>query len=62
MLDNPDFDNQFDYAPYVELDKAGQRRWNEFMSGNFSWRHAVCMAINIYPFTIKSSSKKLLLD
>ena len=62
MLDNPDFDNQFDYAPYVELDKAGQRRWNEFMSGNFSWRHAVSMAINIYPFTIKSSSKNLLLD
>ncbi|KAF8808375.1 hypothetical protein BYT27DRAFT_7222884 [Phlegmacium glaucopus] len=41
MLDNPDFDGQFDYAPYVDLDKAGQRRWNEFMSGNFSWRHAV---------------------
>ncbi|KAF8806107.1 hypothetical protein BYT27DRAFT_7224463 [Phlegmacium glaucopus] len=41
MLNNPDFDGQFDYAPYVDLDKAGQRRWNEFMSGNFSWRHAI---------------------
>lgn len=41
MLDNPDLIGNFDYAPYVELDKAGNRRWNEFMSGNFSWRHAV---------------------
>ncbi|KAF8802592.1 hypothetical protein BYT27DRAFT_7226303 [Phlegmacium glaucopus] len=40
MLNNPDFAGQFDYAPYIDLDKAGQRRWNEFMSGNFSWRHA----------------------
>ena len=37
MLDNPDFNGQFDYAPYVELDKSGKRRWNNFMSGNFSW-------------------------
>lgn len=41
MLDNPDFDGHFDYAPYIDLDKAGNRRWNEFMSGNFAWRHAV---------------------
>lgn len=41
MLDNPDFKDQFDYVPYVELDKSGQRRWNNFMSGNFSWRHCV---------------------
>ena len=41
MLDNPDLNGHFDYAPYVDLDKAGNRRWNEFMSGNFSWRHAV---------------------
>ena len=41
MLDNPDFDGHFNYTPYVDLDKAGNRRWNEFMSGNFSWRHVV---------------------
>ena len=41
MLDNPDFDGLFDYAPYVDLDKAGNRKWNEFLSGNFSWRRAV---------------------
>lgn len=43
MLDNPDFNGQFDYVPYVDLDKSGQRSWNEFMSGNFSWRHAVSL-------------------
>lgn len=41
MLDNPDFDGHFDYAPYVDLDKTGNRKWNEFLSGNYSWRHAV---------------------
>ena len=41
MLDNPDFDREFDYAPYVEVDKSGQRRWNEPMLGNFAWRHVV---------------------
>ncbi|KAF8798346.1 hypothetical protein BYT27DRAFT_7123186 [Phlegmacium glaucopus] len=40
MLDNPDFDQQIDYAPYVELDTSGQRCWSEFMSGNYSWRHS----------------------
>ncbi|KAF8873125.1 hypothetical protein BD779DRAFT_1613705 [Infundibulicybe gibba] len=40
ILDNPDFKSQFNYTPYVELDQSGKRRWNEFMSGNFSWRHA----------------------
>lgn len=24
LLDNPDFDGQFDYAPYVQVDKDGQ--------------------------------------
>ena len=45
MLNNPDFDGQFDYTPYIDLDKTGQRKLNEFMSGNFSWRHAVSLNI-----------------
>ncbi|KAF5386701.1 hypothetical protein D9615_002102 [Tricholomella constricta] len=40
MLDNPDFDGQFDYAPYLRRDKNGQRTWSDFMSGNFAWKHA----------------------
>ncbi|KAF8871508.1 hypothetical protein BD779DRAFT_1453918 [Infundibulicybe gibba] len=39
MLDNPDFDGQFDYTPYVSVGKDGQRRWNDFMSGNYAWKH-----------------------
>ncbi|KAJ6616525.1 hypothetical protein B0H10DRAFT_2390622 [Mycena sp. CBHHK59/15] len=39
MLDNPDFDGEFDTAPYVQLDRDGQRRWSDFMSGNFAWKH-----------------------
>ncbi|KAF5379158.1 hypothetical protein D9615_006028 [Tricholomella constricta] len=40
MLDNPDFDGQFDYAPYLRRNKDGQRTWSDFMSGNFAWKHA----------------------
>ncbi|PPQ95887.1 hypothetical protein CVT25_000389 [Psilocybe cyanescens] len=40
MLDNPDFNQQYDYQSYIELDASGQHNWNEFMSGNFSWHHA----------------------
>ncbi|KAG2031508.1 hypothetical protein BDR03DRAFT_936337 [Suillus americanus] len=37
MLDNPDFDGQFDYAPYTQYDKDGRRQWKNFMSGNYAW-------------------------
>ncbi|KAJ6622418.1 hypothetical protein B0H10DRAFT_2175040 [Mycena sp. CBHHK59/15] len=39
MLDNPDFDGEFDTTPYVQLDRNGKRRWSDFMSGNFAWKH-----------------------
>lgn len=45
LLDNPDFDNQFDYASYVSLNKAGKRTWSDFMSGNYSWRHSVSCSV-----------------
>jgi hypothetical protein len=41
MLENPDFDRQFDYAAYIGLDKAGKRCWSDFMSGNFAYRRSV---------------------
>ncbi|KAJ7603070.1 hypothetical protein FB45DRAFT_882434 [Roridomyces roridus] len=40
MLDNPDFDGAFDTTPYVHLDSNDNRRWSDFMSANFAWRHA----------------------
>lgn len=44
ILSNPEFANDFDATPYVHLDGAEKRRWANFMSGNFAWRHAVCVA------------------
>ena len=41
ILSNPDFDGEFDYQPYVELDEKGQRRWSNFMSGNHAWNNSV---------------------
>ncbi|KAJ7114416.1 hypothetical protein C8R44DRAFT_630053 [Mycena epipterygia] len=40
MLDNPDFDGAFDTTPYVHLDAENKRRWSDFMSANFAWRHS----------------------
>ncbi|KAK0432102.1 uncharacterized protein EV420DRAFT_1655982 [Desarmillaria tabescens] len=40
ILVNRDFEKEFDTAPYVHLDAHNQRRWSDFMSGNYSWRHA----------------------
>ncbi|KAJ6467182.1 hypothetical protein C8R47DRAFT_990496 [Mycena vitilis] len=39
MLDNPDFDGAFDTTPYVHVDANGKRRWHDFMSANFAWKH-----------------------
>jgi Plavaka transposase len=47
MLDNPDFNGQFDLRPYIDLSADGRRRWSNVMSGNIAWRHCVCWAISI---------------
>ncbi|THV03658.1 hypothetical protein K435DRAFT_851604 [Dendrothele bispora CBS 962.96] len=35
MLDNPEFAEEFDTKPYVELKADGTRRWSDVMSGNY---------------------------
>ena len=45
ILANPDFDNEFDPAPYVEIDRDGQRQWADFMSGNYVWHYCVSLII-----------------
>ncbi|KAF8813200.1 hypothetical protein BYT27DRAFT_7220575 [Phlegmacium glaucopus] len=47
MLANLDFDNEFDPAPYVEIDKDGRRRWADFMSANYAWHHCGAMCVPI---------------
>jgi hypothetical protein len=41
MLENPDFRDFFDYAPYRQYDTNGQRRYQNFMSGDWAWKQAV---------------------
>jgi hypothetical protein len=41
LLANPDFNNEFDYAPYQEYDANNEHRYRDFMSGNWSWKQAV---------------------
>lgn len=43
LLANPDFEDQFDTAAYVHVDSDEIRYWGDFMSGNFAWRHSVCL-------------------
>ncbi|KAJ7509292.1 hypothetical protein B0H11DRAFT_2427626 [Mycena galericulata] len=40
LFSRHDFDGAFDPAPYVHLDSKGKRRWHDFMSANFGWRHS----------------------
>lgn len=41
LLSNPDFKDEFDYAPFHEYDANGKHRFQNFMSGNWSWKQAV---------------------
>jgi hypothetical protein len=50
MLENPDFRNSFDYAPHRQYDTHGQRRYENFMSGDWAWKQAV--SIRFY-FTLQ---------
>ncbi|KAK7684398.1 hypothetical protein QCA50_012345 [Cerrena zonata] len=40
LFSNPDFDGEIDYTPYREFSVGGKRRYQDFMSGNWAWRHA----------------------
>ena len=40
IVSNPDFDGQFDYAPYTEFED-GKQRWSDVMSGKWAWKQAV---------------------
>ncbi|TRM55858.1 hypothetical protein BD626DRAFT_415265 [Schizophyllum amplum] len=38
LLDNPDFDGEFDYVPFQEYDASGHRHYRDFFSGNWAYR------------------------
>jgi hypothetical protein len=41
MLSNPDFKDEFDYAPFQEYDHDGNHQFQDFMSGNWAWKQCV---------------------
>jgi hypothetical protein len=45
LLSNPDFKDEFDYVPFQEYDKAGNHRFQDFMSGNWAWEQCVRVII-----------------
>ena len=42
MVKNSEFKDSFDYAPYRQYDKNGDRLYEHFMSGDWAWQQAVC--------------------
>ena len=52
ILKNGDFEAEFDYAPYKDYNEAGERCWNNFMSGDWAWQQAV----NISNYTVLGSN------
>lgn len=50
MLENPDFQDFFDYAPYRQYDTHGQRRYENFMSGDWAWKQAVSTCLFLLYF------------
>lgn len=47
ILANPDFKNELDYVPYHEY-VGGVHRFQNFMSGNWAWKQAVCVVSSTY--------------
>jgi hypothetical protein len=41
LVGNPDFDGEFDYTPYREFEPNGERRFQDFFSGDWAWLQAV---------------------
>jgi hypothetical protein len=41
MLENPEFQELFDYAPFRQYDANGDRRYENVMSGDWAWNQAV---------------------
>jgi len=51
MLDNLDFDKQFDLGAYIDLGADGKRQWSNIMSGNIAWHRSVSRLISL-SFTV----------
>ena len=45
LLADPTFDGAFDYVPYQEFDKKGDRRYEDVFSGDWAFKQAVCIEV-----------------
>jgi hypothetical protein len=45
LIANPDFDGEFDYAPYRQF-RNEKREWTDLMSANWAWRQAASIPIH----------------
>ena len=43
LLSNSDLDGGFDYSPFQEHDTDNKHQYENFMSGNWSWKQVVCL-------------------
>lgn len=50
ILKNGDFATKTDFAPYRDFNPNGKRKWQNFMSGNWSWRKAVSYIVTSLPY------------
>jgi hypothetical protein len=60
LISNPDFDGEFDYAPYQEYDKAGNHCFCDFMSGDWAWKQAVRLFELIFLIALHQENGKML--
>ena len=45
MLENPDFQNSFDYTPFWQYDIDDQHCYQNFMLGDWVWKQAVSLLV-----------------
>jgi hypothetical protein len=48
MLDNPEFDGEWDSAPLRQYNSSGERIWQNLMSGNWAWKQCVSLFLFSY--------------
>jgi hypothetical protein len=48
MLDNPEFDGEWDSAPLRQYNTSGERVWQNLMSGNWAWKQCVSLFLILY--------------
>ncbi len=48
MLADTTFKHAFDYVPYQEFDKDGDRRYEDFMSGDWAFHQVVCLFLYLH--------------